>query len=420
MGEAMTNAMSKMRGWGRCLLIGALLALAPPAGAQDEGGMPPTLDQEFAQLAEKVPGFGGLYLDEKGTTHVYLQDLSRAREVQGLGERVEVQQGEYDFRDLFAWKEEVRPRLTQEGALSLDIDERRNRLVFGVKEGSLDAFAAELQSFLRSTRVPPEAVLVEAAEPIVPLELLTDRIRPVPMGVQISRPISSLQSAVCTLGVNATRFGVKGFVTNSHCTATRSAVEGSLFYQNNVGPFNFIGTETVDPPFFTNSSNSSCPQGKLCRWSDSAFVAYHSATFSDGGQLANPVFCGAGFPGPLQVSSAQPRLPVTGYIFGNPVVGSIVQKVGRTTGCTFGPQQSSCTDVNVLLPNGLLSNITMLCQNLVTASSGGGDSGSPVFWNEGDEAILVGILWGGASGTYAYSPWFFVHLEIVGVMPDAP
>jgi hypothetical protein len=91
---------------------------------------PSNLDEEFARLAEKVPGFGGL--GEAGTTQVYLQDLSRAREVQDLGERVEVRQGEHDFRDLLAWKDALRPLLAEKGAVLLDIEERRNRLVFGV------------------------------------------------------------------------------------------------------------------------------------------------------------------------------------------------------------------------------------------------------------------------------------------------
>src|SRR5690349_6377348 len=90
------DAMSKLRFWGRFLGLAALL-IAVPARAQE---MPQTLDQEYAQMAERVPGFGGLYLDEQGTTHVYLQDLSRAGEMRGLGDRVVFQQGDYNFSDL--------------------------------------------------------------------------------------------------------------------------------------------------------------------------------------------------------------------------------------------------------------------------------------------------------------------------------
>lgn len=123
--------MSTLRFWGCFVLVGALLSV-PAAQAQDEGTTPLTLDEEYARLAEEVPGFGGLYLDPEGTTHVYLLDLSRAREVQDLGERVEVHQGLYDFRDLFAWKEEVRPLLSQRGEIA-----RRNGWVTYELQGRL-------------------------------------------------------------------------------------------------------------------------------------------------------------------------------------------------------------------------------------------------------------------------------------------
>ncbi|HEY4575965.1 MAG TPA: hypothetical protein VIJ26_18435, partial [Thermoanaerobaculia bacterium] len=140
--------MSKMRFWGRFLWLAALLIAAPAARAQE---MPQTLDQEYARMAERVPGFGGLYLDEQGTTHVYLQDLSRAGDMQGLGDRMVFQQGDYNFGDLFAWKDQVRPQLAQPGAVYLDIDEQRNRLVFGVERAYIDRFNEGLQSFLRGT-----------------------------------------------------------------------------------------------------------------------------------------------------------------------------------------------------------------------------------------------------------------------------
>ena len=404
--------MSKMLGWGRFLLAGLLLAAAPAARAQE---LELSLDEQYARLAESVPGFGGLYLDEEGTTHVYLQDPSREREVQNLGERVVVQQGDYDFRDLFAWREEVRPQLAARGAVFLDVDERRNRVLFGVERDSLGEFTAELYSYLRGTRVPPEAVIVEAAEPVVTLELLTDTIRPVPGGIEIRRPIQG-GSIICTLGVNATWFGVKGFVTNSHCTATRSVVESTPFFQSTTASANSIGTETIDPPFFQSSP---CPVGRRCRRSDAVFATYDSGSLSGGGTIANPLICGlGGAPGSPSINPIQPRLPVTGFLFGNPPAGALVTKVGRTTSCTIGSQQNTCVDVNVVMPPLLPTDITMLCQNIVSALSSGGDSGSPVFLRHDGEATLVGILWGGSSNTFVYSPWLFVHGELGGVMPN--
>ena len=393
--------MSTRTGWSLWLL--ALWAVIP---AQAQTTAPLTLDEEYARQAEEVPGFGGLYLDEGGITHVYLTDLSREREVQDLGARVEVQQGDYDFRDLFAWKDEVRPLLAERGAVYLDIDEARNRLVFGVERASLEDFNANLKRFLEDTHVPSEAVVVEAADPIEPAALLTDRLRPVPGGVQIQTP-----TGTCTLGVNGTRAGVKGFVTASHCTATQSLLEGTPFFQNTFGAFNQVGTETVDPPFFTGGS---CPSGRKCRMSDAAFVAYSSPSLSEGGKIANALIC-LPSQSTLLINPQLPRLPVTGFLFATPVTGSAVAKTGRSTGCTFGTVKNTCIDSNVSF-----TTITMLCQQRVAAVSQKGDSGSPVFLHGGDEATLSGIYWGISPGFYIYSPWIFVFTELGFVIPDAP
>lgn len=400
------------------MVVSALLAAGTAARAQEETEPMLSLDEEFARLAEEIPGFGGLYLDEEGTTHVYLQDLSRAEDVQDLGESVEVHQGDYDFRDLFAWKDEVRELLGRREAYFLDIDEQRNRLLFGVDRELLEEFQGELQTYLRNTRVPPEAVLVEAAEPIVTQEQLTDTIRPVPGGVQIWS-----SGGACTLSVNAKRLGVRGFITNSHCTATRGVVDGTVMFQATSASADRIGVETVDPAFFTGGP---CPSGKKCRRSDAAFFAYDDEDLSEGGQIANPTLCGLGFPGSLDTNPAQPRRPVTGFLFGTPVSGSVVTKVGRTTGCTFGAQKNTCVDANVSQPIPFLpgwsfvTDMTMLCQNLSSAFSQSGDSGSPVFLAKKNAATLAGIHWGRNGSSAIYSPWLFVHSELGGPFPELP
>jgi hypothetical protein len=148
----------------------AILSGAAAARAQDQGlaATPSILDLEYARIAEQVPGFGGLYLDDRGTTHVYLQDLSYAREVQYLGERVEVHQGDYAFRDLSAWKSEARQLLSRPGILALEIDEARNRLVIVAEAAYALRLRLELRELLRPTSVPAAAVLVDAAGPMDP------------------------------------------------------------------------------------------------------------------------------------------------------------------------------------------------------------------------------------------------------------
>ena len=235
----------------------------------------------------------------------------------------------------------------------LDIDERRNRLVFGVEREAIDRFTEELQRFLRGTRVPPAAVIVEAAEPIQPMALLTDTVRPVPAGVQVTNSAGG----GCTLGANAVRAGVTGFITASHCTGIMGVVDGTALFQSTPAAGNQIGFETADAPFFTGGS---CPSGRRCRRSDASFFTYGSASLSAGGKIANPLFWGFGS-GTLQISLAMPRLSVAGFLFGSLPSGTVAYKVGRTTGGTIGSVSNTCADMNIAAP----STITMLCQDQV-------------------------------------------------------
>jgi hypothetical protein len=89
-------------------------------------------------------------------------------------------------------------------------------------------------------------------------------------------------------------------------------------------------------------------------------------------------------------------------------VGQTVSKVGRTSGWTRGRVTNRCLDVAI---KG--TNIVQLCQDIVSARAGGGDSGSPVFKGN-DSVTLVGVLWGGnESGTqFVYSPMANIEREL--------
>ena len=84
-------------------------------------------------------------------------------------------------------------------------------------------------------------------------------------------------------------------------------------------------------------------------------------------------------------------------------------KVGRTTGWTEGSVARTCA--NVLVAG---TDIVMLCQDLVLAAVGAGDSGAPVFMQIGDSRDVVpsGILWGGTTGAFFFSSLFNVALDL--------
>ena len=130
------------------------------------------------------------------------------------------------------------------------------------------------------------------------------------------------------------------------------------------------------------------PAGRRCRFSDAALVQSNGDQAV--GYIARTTSRGR-YSGSLTISASNPHLSFTSQS-GVAFPGTQVEKVGRTTGWTYGPVTSFCADVNV---SG--TDITLFCQTLVDAGGAGGDSGSPVFaWDGGyyGLATLHGILWG--------------------------
>jgi hypothetical protein len=281
------------------------------------------------------------------------------------------------------------------GVVFTDADETRGRVVVGVLdrgvEGLVRATAARLG-------VAAQDVEIVETEPIFQVATLRDLTRPVVAGVQIR-----FSAYVCSLGFNATRNGVWGFVTASHCSDQQGTVDGTQYYQPvNQVPAEFIGTEIADPPYRRNIGG--CPRGRVCRYSDSNFVD-GAVTFALGtiAKTTGPNN------GSLEVAGS---FNISGE--GVASVGNTANKVGRTTGWSQGAVTRTCTNTGV---SG--SNIVLLCQTFVENNSAiivqGGDSGSPVFRiDSGGNVALLGNLWGGnSSGTlFVYSPMSGIEREL--------
>jgi hypothetical protein len=156
----------------------------------------------------------------------------------------------------------------------------------------------------------------------------------------------------------------------------------------------------VADPGYTQGNG--CPAQRRCRRSDAARARYANGTTSVLGSIHRTTGPNNGS---LTISG---NFTITAE--GNPVVGQTANKVGRTTGWTRGAITNTCVNVNV---SG--TNITQLCQTIVSAGVGGGDSGSPVFRqpNSGNNVTLLGILWGGSgSSTYVFSPISNIESEL--------
>lgn len=402
-----------------------------PPGLQRLAGV----DAEFAQMAREIHGFGGMFYDDAGYLNVYMArsplratrgaaikaQVGRSMEARGrpapAADRIIIREADFDFDELARQSERMLPVLTMSGVVYTDIDESLNRLRIGIEEGVPEE---RIHDALRLLDVPLEVVRFEVTDPIVPLTDHTLRTRQQPLagGLQLVMPHPQPGFIrLCTLGFNVLR-QERGrsenlFMTNSHCTEARGEVTGYPFYQQPIAPLNpdfLIGIEVEDPPFFT----SPCfVGGWVCRWSDAALVRYvTSGTPVVFGSIYRTEYFGTGNDGgSLVVEQEDPKLF---FIRGErpaPLMGEVLDKVGRTTGWTRGPVIGTCIHTTPGFP------IAMLCQDRVQAMVAGGDSGSPVFQQIGDskDATLYGILWGGSAvgglQTFVFSSMGNIELD---------
>lgn len=365
-------------------LMALALCLAPRAGTAAGQPRPesslPSVDQDLAAVGREVPGFGGLYYDGLGRPNVFLLDPDRdgASAARLLGAGVVVHRAEYEFARLLAWRLALRPLLGLPGAVYLDADESSNRVVIGVAPDA-GADREQMEREAVAAGVPLPAIVWRETPRAVPWTGLQSKIRPVSGGLQ-----NVFSTYICTLGFNAYLGKAFGVVVAGHCTDTFGEVDGTRIYQPTSTGGDLIAKETVNPAFF---SGSPCPRSNLCRYSDSAFAQYTNPGFGTLGRIARPTASGI-TSGPLTLSPASASFTIAGSA-ASILVGEVVQKVGRTTGWTYGPVIRTCADVNE-------GNVTLYCQTLVQIGGGPGDSGSPVFVQRpGNKARLAGLLWGG-------------------------
>jgi hypothetical protein len=403
-------------------LPGAVLAVPPSSP-------PGSADDELIRMGRSIPGFGGLFYDAEGYPTVYLLDprapAARAA-LKSLGrEEVRVLRGDYELAQLVDWKETLTPDLLgQPEVVFLDADEARNRVVVGLDAAqarSLDT--GRLDQMIARRGVPRAAVLYQAVPAIHDLvrimgpvkkpatTSLSSAIRPVPGGAQIIFLDLPLAYG-CTVGFNAYLDGAFGFVTNSHCTTSRGTVEGTTYTQGTSPLGTPVATEIADPPYFTGGS---CPSGFQCRFSDSSFAQYNGNSTKLGGfrLLARPASRDP-LVGSTILKPAGARLKIGATA--SALEGQTVNKIGVTTGWTYGPVVATCVSVRVTG-----TNYGVFCQNIVQAGSDHGDSGSPVFsWTGGNSVTLLGILWGGGTDdngvqTFVYSPLENIQQELPGL-----
>jgi hypothetical protein len=377
------------------------------------------------EMARKVPGFGGYYIDPVDGPTVYLTDVTRRPEAERAlsgflskrrmtGANLRVVPGAFDYAQLDGWYEAARPAVFAIAGVVLgDVDEGRNRVRIGVTSAQA---GARVRATIAKLGIPAGAVIVEERAPVAAMNTLRDRVRPLNGGLQINffpTPAGTPgPSLICTLGFNVEINGVRSFITNSHCSNVEGGNELPTQYYQSLrggGASTFVGTEADDPQWQLMLTLQ-CPPPLSCRYSDAARVQYEPGAAAETwlGSIAQL--------DEITTSLADTVHTIAGdfTIVGerDPIQGEVANKVGRTTGWTRGITTATCVDVLALGTAHM-----RLCQTMVAALVDGGDSGSPVFFQEdGPNVTLLGILWGGstddANPEFAYSPLSGVKREL--------
>lgn len=360
-----------------------------------------------ADLDSRIPGYGGFFLDSEGNPTVNLtrgadrgnaeRALAGYLNARGLGvAALKVQEARYGWQQLERWQAAAtEAAFESQGTVFVDNDETVNRVRIGVVD--LNSMG-QVRAAIARSGLPDEAVIIERAEPIVMVATLQNVVdRPVRAGVQINFP-----GFVCSVGFNAVSGGQNSMITASHCTNTQGGVESTPYWQplQSAAPTQ-IATEVADPAYTRNGPG--CPKGRRCRQSDAARAVYINDVAPALGVIAATSGANNGsleIDGSFQITADDVNNSVT--------VGTIVHKVGRTTGWTSGTMTNKCVNTGV---SG--TNIVQLCQNFVTAGVAGGDSGSDVFTTiSGSNVRLEGVLWGGGGGQFVFSPLKNVLAEL--------
>lgn len=387
-----------------------------------QSGSIKTLDDELAELAAKVPGFGGMFKSEAGGRFiVHLAESSNTelatREIRaflgGKGEilPLEFRQGTFDFRDLLSWRRQLERAFIDE-LVSGDVDEIINRVRIGLlTQSAVDQAVRELESL----GIPKQAVVFEVQEYLIP-ENYSNYYRPVFGGLKVTISDPSVPARVCSLGYVALEHwlstgvntsGPRYVITSSHCTPFMGYNDYSTIGQPTLS--SPIGTEFSDPPYFSSAQFPDCPtSSNECRFSDAAMFKLSSNSTSVSSFGTFGIHFWPGF-------WNWPYAGVQHSFWGNQPVG----KVGHITGFTSGVVTQTCTTVSY--PNTRpVQTDRLLCQYVGTYGSDPGDSGSPVFHSSGgfsssNGAYITGIHVGRLPSDITkrvFSNWSHVSSEI--------
>ena len=420
------------------------------------GKRPESVDAQLSYLSEMVPGFAGVYLDgkefvvlqaqgaEAGESldqQAFLASVSAAapsarrpgiEKIQRLMSEhpVRVRSVRYDYETLHAWVQEVFANVELPPSLnSFGISNRLNQITFDLHDAGDTTFVAEQMGKLGipaeaySFEITPEASLQAGR---LANTTLRSSIDPVVGGIEVAGG----GGGPCTMGfIIDAEFPPntwnRSFLTADHCTdemgqplndPTCTGVRGTLFFQG-PGVGRAIGWEYYNG-YRTHHGDSRCDNfdSRLdndCYDADVALIKLDAGDKSHRGKIAK-----TGTPGNINWNTSN-FYKVTDFEDSIPIEGTIVRKVGRTTGETYGTITHGCVLYNDPVAGRYFCSFRVARPSGVSFTiSSNSDSGSPVFQvTSGTNVTAIGILIAGNGNDIFYGSSLVQALYTQG-MPD--
>lgn len=245
--------------------------------------------------------------------------------------------------------------------------------------------------------IPREAVTLLATRPFVVTTTLGSlNQRPVRGGVRVDWQGSGL-SETCSIGLNVVKAASPGTtlgLVNSHCSGSPGISNDGTTYSQGSD----IGHKVSDVHYYDSTADPTCSYGTLCQIADAALFQYTFASTADRGYIARTQCrnCASVTPR-ITIDPSRPRFHVSGVVNGGwPYTGEWLNKIGFSTGWTYGDVIATCADVPRRDPLHPTPAITMMCQDVLHGANAKGDSGAPIFeLDASDNAYVAGIEWGG-------------------------
>jgi hypothetical protein len=363
-------------------------------------------DDWLLKVAQRVPGFAGVYLAEDGELEVMLTDVSRKASamaaiepiIADFGRPVEgrARKAEFSFEELVAYRNRV---LASSKAIEMltmmDIDERLNRLVVGVAHAEeIPAMEQELDVL----SVPTSGREVGVSRLIDRHQDITETLDTVVGGLLIEHYDPGIGE--CTLGFNALYNGQLAFTTASHCSSTEGALDPvDRWGQHRIS--RLIGYEHADPPYLPWVYVPGCPAWQRCRRSDVTVGLYEPGVDAVAGYIARTYET----QGSITIDPSNPNW-VVHHSGGwrHPPLGLDIWMIGSVSGYQEGEIIRTCA-----LTRSITTGNWLVCQAAGDYESDIGDSGAPIlaYYLSGPYVRIVGTHVGAneAGDSAAFSPW---------------